>query len=73
MAGIYRTVSILPLVARAAADESDPWRWSEMFHPAIAAAMAHERQTALIKASDRRRTLRTLGRNKAATHGRRGR
>jgi hypothetical protein len=44
-----------------------------MFHPAIAAAMAHERQTALIKASDRHRRLRALGRHKAANNGRGGR
>jgi hypothetical protein len=41
-----------------------------MLHPAISAAMAHERHTAMIKTADRRRTVRAAGRNRAEPTGR---
>ena len=72
MARIYRMVSIPPLVRRAAIDESRSWRWSEMFHPAIAAAVAHDRHTVMVKAADRQRSLRTISRTSKA-NGQRGR
>jgi (p)ppGpp synthase/HD superfamily hydrolase len=33
-----------------------------MFHPAIAAAVAQDRHTVMVKAADRRRSLRAIGR-----------
>jgi hypothetical protein len=39
-----------------------------MFHPAISAAMAHERHTTMIKEADRRRTLRAISRDTRATN-----
>ena len=51
-------LSILPLVRDGSAAQSGPWRWPTMLHQSIAAAVAHERQTELIKVASRRRMLR---------------
>ena len=65
-------LSIPPLVRGAAMAQSLPWRWSEMFHPAIAAAVAHDRHTVMVKAADRQRSMRAITRT-SKTNGRRGR
>jgi len=43
-----------------------------MFHPAISAAVAHDRHTVMVKAADRQRSLRVISRAGKAS-GRRGR
>jgi len=43
-----------------------------MFHPAIAAAVAHDRHTVMVKAADRHRSQQAAGRTRKDT-GRRGR
>jgi hypothetical protein len=43
-----------------------------MFHPAIAAAVAHDRHTVMVKAADRQRSLRVISRAGRA-NGQRGR
>ena len=43
-----------------------------MFHPAIAAAMAHERRTTMVQAADRHRSARTMSLARKA-NSRRGR
>jgi len=43
-----------------------------MFHPAIAAAVAHDRHTVMVKAADRQRSMRAITRT-SKTNGRRGR